>query len=112
MSAWLMDADRAVSLPATAVTSLFIVHFGAETRSGRSRDPGYDLCAAQSPQRPGPYRTLARFPDDDEGRLEAAAALEALAMLLANEPDGVIVWNDADSEWAFLMDIDADAIAD
>ena len=104
MSVWLIAHDDASAMPATAVTSLFVVQ--RIPRAGHPHDrSGYDLCAALSPERPGPFRVLVTFAEEDD----ALNALESLTMTLAADIDGVITWDDG---WQFLMDHTEDGSTD
>jgi hypothetical protein len=96
MSLWLMAADDASSVPASTLTGLFVVK--RVPRQGYPNDrSGWDLCAALSPDRPGPFRVLVTLTDEDE----ALNALESLTMTLATDVDGVVTW---DEGWQFLVD--------
>ena len=96
MSCWLVTADGATAVPTSAVCGLSLLQVGDRDRAGRERIPGWELIASLAPQRPGPFRVLARF----DAIEDAEAALLELACLLAEEPAGVLRWA---GEWCAVV---------
>jgi hypothetical protein len=113
MSLWLLAADGGASMPVGEVRELFVIHRTADKdRQARLMHPHYHVCASKTADRTGPYRVLARIPDDGTDAAEdaALAALEELTMLLADDStDGVLRWADA---WMLQVPADPDAVTE
>lgn len=107
----LLDEHGCVAVPLRNVVEFVVLKF---PKTPDSRIPGVSLVASLSPARPGPYRTLARWPEPDRDHPAAEDALAELAGLVSDSEnrDGVLRWDTDTAGWAWVYLFDEQPIVE